>query len=210
MKNRKGLVVAAVAIVLALAVTAYAVMSSSSGMDQSGMNGMSGMSSSSETTPSANGTGDGVTDERTFIEMMIPHHQSAIEMARMELARGKNAEAKAIARGIVRAQDREIAQMRSWYRAWYGTDVPKMGMGMGMGAGMSAHMAAIRSSKQPDRAFLAAMIPHHASAIVMADEVLAVGPRAEITRLARTIIADQSREVGQMQQLRQRLFPPLG
>ena len=48
-----------------------------------------------------------------FLEMMIPHHEGAIPMARAELAKGKNAELKKLARTIIAAQQREIREMRA-------------------------------------------------------------------------------------------------
>ena len=50
--------------------------------------------------------------DRAFIEMMIPHHQGAIEMARAELAKGTDPEPKALAQDIIDAQQREIDAMR--------------------------------------------------------------------------------------------------
>lgn len=56
-------------------------------------------------------TGD---TDREFAQMMIPHHQGAIDMARNEIARGKNPEMLKLAREVVAAQDKEIAQMKAW------------------------------------------------------------------------------------------------
>lgn len=50
--------------------------------------------------------------DRTFLEMMIPHHESAIVMARAELDRGEHDELKELAEEIIEAQEREIAAMR--------------------------------------------------------------------------------------------------
>ena len=58
--------------------------------------------------------------DREFIDMMIPHHRGAIRMAREELAKGDNATLRGLAEDIVSAQEREIAQMREWRKAWYG------------------------------------------------------------------------------------------
>lgn len=59
--------------------------------------------------------------DRAFIDMMIPHHQGAIRMARAELRKGHDSELRTIARAIVRAQQREIREMRQWRKAWYGS-----------------------------------------------------------------------------------------
>jgi uncharacterized protein (DUF305 family) len=60
--------------------------------------------------------------DRTFIELMIAHHEGAIRMARSELADGAHKALQKIAWDITAAQSREIAQMRSWSKRWYGTE----------------------------------------------------------------------------------------
>jgi len=66
--------------------------------------------------------------DRAFIDMMIPHHQGAIEMARIELADGSDAEAKALAEDIIAAQSREIEEMNEWRTDWYGEPSPAGGV----------------------------------------------------------------------------------
>jgi len=61
-------------------------------------------------------TGD---QDRDFLLMMIPHHQSAVDMANAELKYGKRAEVKALARGIIGSQQKEIGEMRRWLRTWF-------------------------------------------------------------------------------------------
>jgi uncharacterized protein (DUF305 family) len=55
-----------------------------------------------------------------FIDMMIPHHQGAIRMARAELAKGINPQLRTIATGIIAAQAKEIGQLNAWRTSWYG------------------------------------------------------------------------------------------
>ena len=58
--------------------------------------------------------------DREFIEQMIPHHQMAVMMATMLLPETEREEMRTLAQAIIGAQSREIDQMRSWYRNWYG------------------------------------------------------------------------------------------
>ncbi len=57
--------------------------------------------------------------DKTFIDAMIPHHRSAIEMAQVASEKSENPEIKELAENIVIGQQREIAQMVQWREAWY-------------------------------------------------------------------------------------------
>ena len=65
--------------------------------------------------------------DRAFIDMMIPHHQGAVRMAHAELAKGKDAKLRTLAKRIITAQDREIGEMNQWRTKWYGSPSPAGG-----------------------------------------------------------------------------------
>ena len=50
---------------------------------------------------------------------MIPHHQSAIDMANVVLDESENPETRALAEGVVEEQEREIRQLEQWRTEWY-------------------------------------------------------------------------------------------
>lgn len=159
--------------------------------------------------------------DRMFIEMMVPHHQSASEMARIELQKGKNAEVKKLAQKIIDEQTREIQQMQTWYRQWYGTDVPtmntsgnmgSMSMSNSMGAAMMISMrqqsqmnqemiSSLRNAPNTDQEFLRQMTRHHQMATMMAGMVVDSATHPEVRTLAQNIVRSQNQEIAQMQQL---------
>ena len=57
--------------------------------------------------------------DEAFIDAMIPHHQSAIEMAKVANQESENPRIKELAGNIVSAQNREIEQMKQWRQRWY-------------------------------------------------------------------------------------------
>jgi len=63
-----------------------------------------------------NKTGDDF--DKAFIEMMIPHHEGAIEMAKAAKQSAKHDEIRTMADDIIAAQQTEIDMMRGWQREW--------------------------------------------------------------------------------------------
>lgn len=56
--------------------------------------------------------------DRAFVEMMIVHHEGAVEMARLIPAQAEHAELKQLGEDIITAQTREIEMMRGWLKSW--------------------------------------------------------------------------------------------
>lgn len=139
----------------------------------------------------------GAADQHFIVEM-IPHHQGAIDMAKIALERSKQPEVLKLANDIIGAQTKEINDMTSWYKNWYGTDVPPGSMNMHM-AGMSGDLPVLqgKSGSDFDREFLTQMIPHHEMAIMMA-QMIRSSDRPEMRQLAESIVTSQAKEIEMM------------
>ena len=151
-----------------------------------------------------------------FAQMMIPHHQQAIAMAEIAVARAQRAEVTSLAEQIRTAQGPEITQLTGFLTAW-GASVPTTGVSAGMNdSGMTgmngptmpgmmtdAQMNELRNASGAafDTMFLQMMIEHHRGAVTDAQREVDNGSNPEATQLATKIVADQTAEIGRMQQL---------
>jgi uncharacterized protein (DUF305 family) len=146
-----------------------------------------------------------------FIDGMKPHHQGAIEMAQEAQQKSKRPEIKKLADEIIKAQNKEITQMKQWRTAWYpkaGDKLmaydSKMGHMMEMSSdqkkGMMMNMDLGTADKDFDLRFINAMIPHHEGAVTMAQDALQKSQRPEIKKLSQGIIKSQNAEINQMKQ----------
>ena len=158
------------------------------------------------------GPADAELDLR-FIDSMIPHHEGAVVMAREVLQKSKRPELKKLAEDIIKAQEKEINQMKQWRTVWYpkapSTPVAwhsKMGHSMAMSddqiKAMRMDMDLGAADADFDKRFIDAMIPHHEGAVVMANDAWQKSKRPEIQKLAQGIIGSQKDEIEQMQQWR--------
>jgi uncharacterized protein (DUF305 family) len=60
----------------------------------------------------------GAAFDKMFVEMMIPHHEGAVTMAKDALNKAQHPEIKALAQQIIDAQQREIDMMNQWKEEW--------------------------------------------------------------------------------------------
>ncbi|WLD58345.1 DUF305 domain-containing protein [Salinispirillum sp. LH 10-3-1] len=138
-----------------------------------------------------------------FVAGMIPHHQGAIDMAKVQLELGQDATLHALSRDIIAAQEEEIAFMRDWLVA-YGEPRPGDNRDAIRTAYDRINQAMMRDMHTPptgnvDRDFVCGMIPHHQAAVDMAEVILAHSTRAELRRMAEDVIREQRREIAEME-----------
>jgi uncharacterized protein (DUF305 family) len=147
-----------------------------------------------------------------FIEQMIPHHEGAIEMAKLALEKSKRPEMLSLAKNIITAQEKEIVDMKAWYKDWYGKDVSTndshmmdgnmMSGSMHMNS-MSGDLETLKNAKDFDLEFIDQMIPHHEMAVMMAQMLQNTTDRDEMISLAKNIITSQSQEIEMMRSWKQ-------
>ncbi|GGY24152.1 DUF305 domain-containing protein [Streptomyces djakartensis] len=193
------------------------------GNDMDGMDhGSAGSASASPSRTAADNPAPGAFNDADvmFAQMMIPHHEQALEMSELADGRASDAEVKALVADIEKAQDPEIRTMRSWLKAWGKPESAEEGMpgmdhgsgGMDHGAGMSGMMSEgdmkkLQAAKgtEFDRMFAEMMIDHHEGAITMAEGEQKNGRNATAKKLAADVVKTQSAEVAKLEKILDRL-----
>ena len=157
-------------------------------------------------------TADSVADfnaaDVMFAQMMIPHHEQAIEMSDIALdpTVGASDVVRSLATRIKGAQDPEIATMKGFLTSWKMNLTMDSSMDHGdMMSGMLsaqdiAELSALRGADF-DRAWMAGMIAHHEGAIEMAEDVVRGGKNAAVKTLAKDIATAQDAEIAEMKKL---------
>lgn len=149
-----------------------------------------------------------------FTQMMVVHHEGAVDMAQLAADRAGRQEVKDLALRIERAQQPEIETMQGWLEAWgerpLDDDGAMPGMhhgGMatdGMGGMASADdMTDLRDATGDrfDRLFLRLMISHHEGAVVMARIEVDRGENPDVIAFAAAVVSDQTAEIDEMRNL---------
>jgi uncharacterized protein (DUF305 family) len=144
-----------------------------------------------------------------FVRHMIPHHQQAIEMSDIVLAKpGIDSRVTELANKIKSAQAREIQQMQDWLNQWGNSPMPTMAPGdmqMPAHGGMPGMLSerelnALREANAVDasRLFLTQMIAHHEGAISVAQTEIEEGHYRPAVAMARSIVSTQQQEIDTM------------
>jgi uncharacterized protein (DUF305 family) len=171
-------------------------------------------------------TAKGNPSEAAFLQAMIPHHESAVEMAKIARRRGQHGEIKTLARNIERTQSEEITQMESVYRRLFGKAIApdpaahdELGLSAAEAGAEHSDVSKLDRARPFDRAFIDEMVPHHQGAIRMAAAVQSRTDNVELEQLAGSIIETQAQEIRQMNAWRKKWYgspspaggpPPVG
>ena len=135
-----------------------------------------------------------------FANMMMMHHQAAIDMSEVEIAKGSDTQIKTMAQNIITAQKAEIEQMQQFVKNY---KMPEAKMDKGemhneLGETMKTmmdKMMGMQMTGNTDKDFVMMMIPHHESAVTMAEDEISHGKKLELKKMAQKMIADQNKEI---------------
>ena len=186
-------------ITAAAVATALTLSACSGGMAGMDMGGNAGMTNAPSASASFNEA------DVTFAQMMIPHHEQAVEMSDVLLAKdGINQQVVDLAIQIKAAQEPEITQLKEWLTTW-GSDAGGMsGMDHGTDGMMSADdMTALEgaSGVEASKLFLNQMAVHHEGAIAMAQLNLDEGLSSDAQAMATAIVSTQTDEIATMKNI---------
>ena len=166
-----------------------------------------------ETTSQAAGASDTHNDaDASFARDMIPHHEQAVVMSDLILAKqGIDPRVFELAKQIKAAQAPEIETMRGWLTQWGTPQAPSGHEGhdmsgdtsMQMGMMTEQQLEALRQAQGVDasRQFLTGMIAHHEGAVRMAQTEIDSGQSEPAVHLAHDIVETQQREIDTMKQI---------
>ena len=169
------------------------------------MSGMGHGSSSQAASSSATPVGEFNEADVMFAQMMVPHHEQAVDMIDMVLSKSNiNPDVEALAKQIKAAQQPEIDMMNAWLETWGRIKMPE-GSHHSSSDGMMTEeqMQQLDEANSADgqRLFLEGMIRHHHGAIKMAQVEIASGKNPDPIALAKNISESQQAEVGTMTEL---------
>lgn len=214
MRHSRGIGVLAAA---AMAVSSLLLTGCANSSDSTPVNTEGDSSNSFSSEDSNEGTASSLTDSDAdiiFAQLMIPHHEQAVQMADMALKQSSAPDVLQLAQQIKDAQDPEIQQMRGWLGTWgapermdgmHGMDHGDMDMGGQSAGGMmsSEDMSALMNAQGSDfdQMWLEMMIEHHQGAIAMAESVKQKSQNSDVIALSNNIISAQQAEIATMQRL---------
>lgn len=144
--------------------------------------------------------------ELDFLNGMIPHHQSAVDMSKSYLEyAGKDGEFKGLAENIISAQNTEIDQMNTMIERFQKVENPDTEKEAAyledyrtmMDNHHNSHTGAETSDMET--AFAQGMSMHHQMAVDMAEIILKYTDDEELTAFADNIITQQEKEIEEMQ-----------
>ena len=151
--------------------------------------------------PSQSATADFSSADLMFAQMMIPHHEQAVDISYLALANTQNADVRMLAESIITHQSTEVVTMKSWLDAAGVSLDDSHSMHM-QGMLTDAQLAELEAAKDGafDKLWLTGMIMHHEGALLMAKDVTD-STNTEVADFAAHVIEDQTGEIAKMKNL---------
>ena len=144
-------------------------------------------------------------DDASYVQMMQMHHQMGIDMAKIAVDKSSREDVKAFARKMIDAQQKEIEELRRMQSSLKGNAAMHDDHEPMMKGEMDKMMADLRQAQGAafDDKFIDMMIPHHQQAIAMSKPQTKF-KSAEVQEFANKIVAAQTAEVKELQQMRKK------
>jgi len=151
----------------------------------------------------------GAEFEQSFLQQMIQHHRSGIEMAKLASAQTTRTELLDFASKMIANQQQEIDKMSGWLKSWYNAS-PKEVANEAADKEMKMHMSMFSGKRDADfdKAFLEMMPKHHHAAVEMAEQAEKKATHPELKEFAAKLGKDQEQEMKQMKEWAQSWFGP--
>src|SRR5438552_898464 len=151
----------------------------------------------------------GAEFEQSFLQQMIQHHRSGIEMAKLASDHTKRPELQEFATKMIAMQQQEIEKMTGWLSDWYKTSAKEVA-NEAADKEMEMHMSMLSGKKDADfdKAFLDMMPKHHHAAVEMAEQAEKKTTHPELKEFAAKLAKDQEQEMKQMKEWAQAWFGP--
>jgi uncharacterized protein (DUF305 family) len=153
----------------------------------------------------------GAEFEQSFLQQMIQHHRSGIEMAKLANDHTKRPELQQFAQKTIGMQQQEIDQMTKWLKEWLKAS-PKEIANEAADKEMKMHMSMLSEKRDADfdKAFLQMMPMHDHAAVEMSEQAEKKAAHPELKQLAAKMAKDQRHQIQQMKNWAQAWFGPVG
>lgn len=197
--KKTGILSGIIALLIGVIIFMLGSQNSSSGFFGMNHSAMSGQGNSSNSNL--------LGSDAMFFEMMIPHHQQAVDISDLAIVRSTDTELVALAKKIRDGQSAEIIQMKNWLAGGSDSSMMNHGMNHSMGDGMGGMLTETDlstlnslSGSKFDIYWLKVMITHHEGALHMVT-MIEDSNRSEIRNFGRGIVTVQTAEIEQMKKM---------
>ena len=197
--RRSGIFTGVIAVLIGIIVFMIGSNNNSSGLFDMNHSTMHGDGSSSNSKL--------IGSDAMFFQMMTPHHQQAVDISDLAIARSKDAELVALAKEIKAGQSAEIVEMKNWLAGGADTSMMNHGKGQGMGGMLTdSELTTLKSldGSKFDIFWLQKMIAHHEGALHMVT-MIKDSNHSDVRTFGQGIVSVQTAQIEQMNNMLKRM-----